>query len=193
MHKLIVEDSTQCFTAMPDYVLVFKRNGENELPVTHELGLTEYMGETPLLPALKKTYGSWDRLVKKYKDWKDPKSNKRSHIIWQRYASSVWDDIRIDNVLPFREARDSEDEKHIHPLQLDVYGRLIELYSNPGEVFFEPFCGVGSGLFQSLRMGRKGIGVELKPSYWRQGVENMKHVNEGFFLQPDIFEQTGDI
>ena len=68
----------------------------------------------------------------------DPKSNKLSHYIWQRYASSVWDDIRIDNVLPFRDSREEDDEKHVHPLQLDEIDRIVELYSNPGEIVLDP-------------------------------------------------------
>jgi DNA modification methylase len=96
MHKLIVEDSTECFTAMPDYILIFKKDGENEVPVVHPKGLTYYAGATPILPEMSEKYGTFDQLQKKYLHHKDPKTNKLSHIIWQRYASSVWDDIRID-------------------------------------------------------------------------------------------------
>lgn len=176
MHKLIVEDSTECFTAMPDYVLIFKKHGENETPVTHPVGLTYYAGETPMLPAMEKKYGTFDQLRKKYKNHKDPKTNKLSHIIWQRYASSVWDDIRISNVLPFRDSKDEDDEKHVHPLQLDVIYRLIELYSNPKEVVFTPFMGVGSEVFGAVSMGRFGVGAELKESYFKQAIKNMKNV-----------------
>ncbi len=180
MHKLIVEDSTECFTAMPDYVLIFKKKGENEVPVTHEHGLSYYAGETPLLPAMQETYGSFETLKQKYKDHKDPRSNKLSHIIWQRYASSVWDDIRIDNVLPFRDSKEEDDEKHVHPLQLDVIDRIVELYSNKGEVVFTPFMGVGSEVFSPVSMGRKAIGVELKESYFKQATINMKHAYSRF-------------
>lgn len=174
MHKLIVEDSTECFTAMPDYVLIFKKNGVNEVPVTHPVGLSYYAGAYPILPYMGDKYGTFEQLKQKYKDHKDPKTNKLSHIIWQRYASSVWDDIRIDNVLPFRDARDEDDEKHVHPLQLDVIHRLIELYSNPNETVLTPFMGVGSEVYGAVSMGRKGIGIELKDSYFRQAIENMK-------------------
>jgi len=129
MHKLIVEDSTQCFTAMPDYVLVFTKKGDNEVPVTHPHGLKRYFGETPILPNILRAFNNaneskfneselWEYLKTTYADHTDPKSNKLSHYIWQRYASSVWDDIRIDNVLPFRDSREEDDEKHVHPLQL---------------------------------------------------------------------------
>ncbi len=177
MHKLIVEDSTECFTAMPDYVLIFKRDGENPVPVEHPQGLDYYFGETPILPAMEEKYGTFEQLQAKYKGHPDPKSNKLSHIIWQRYASSVWDDIRIDNVLPFRESKDEDDEKHVHPLQLDVIYRLVELYSNKGETVLTPFMGVGSEVFAPVSIGRKAIGIELKDSYYRQAIKNMREVH----------------
>lgn len=180
MHKLIVEDSTECFTAMPDYLLIFKKKGQNEVPVTHPVGLSEYFGETPILPAMTEKYGTIEDLKKKYAGHADPKTNKLSHIIWQRYASSVWDDIRIDNVLPFRDGRDEDDEKHVHPLQLDVIDRIVELYSNPGEVVLTPFAGVGSEVFSPVSLGRKAIGIELKESYFKQLGLNMKEAKTRF-------------
>jgi hypothetical protein len=177
MHKLIVEDSTQCFTAMPDYVLVFKKKGENSVPVTHPVGLTHYAGAHPMLPEMEETYGSIEHLRVKYAGWPDPKTNKLSHIIWQRYASSVWDDIRIDEVLQYKESKDEDDEKHVHPLQLDVIDRLIELYSNPGETVLTPFMGVGSEVFGAVRLGRKSVGIELKDTYFRQAIKNLKELN----------------
>lgn len=176
MHKLIVEDSTECFTAMPDYLLVFKMSGENETPVTHPVGLSYYAGATPILPAMEEKYGTFDQLKNKYKNWEDPKTNKLSHIIWQRYASSVWDDIRIDEVLKYKESRDEDDEKHVHPLQLDVIDRVVELYSNPGETVLTPFMGVGSEVYSPVSLGRKAIGIELKESYYRQAIKNLRDV-----------------
>lgn len=174
MHKLIVEDSTECFTAMPDYVLIFKMSGENAVPVTHPVGLSFYAGETPILPDMVDKYGTYDQLKAKYTGWEDPKTNKLSHTIWQRYASSVWDDIRIDEVLQYKESKDEDDEKHVHPLQLDVIHRLVELYSNPGEVVLTPFMGVGSEVYGPVRLNRKAIGIELKESYYKQAVQNLK-------------------
>lgn len=174
MHKMIVEDSSHCFTAVPDYVLIFVKAGENKIPVTHETGLNEYFGSTPMTPEMEKKYGSFEHLKIKYKGHKDPKTNKLSHVIWQRYASSVWDDIRNSNVMPYKESRTEEDEKHVHPLQLDVIDRIVELYSNPGEVILTPFMGVGSEVYSPVSMGRKAIGIELKDTYFRQAVENMK-------------------
>lgn len=176
MHKLIVEDSTECFTAMPDYVLIFRRTGDNAVPVTHPVGLSHYAGDCPVLPAMVEKYGTFEQLKAKYVGHTDPKTNKLSHIIWQRYASSVWDDIRIDEVLQYRESKDEDDEKHVHPLQLDVIDRIVELYSNPGEIVLTPFMGVGSEVYSPVRAGRKAIGIELKESYYKQAVKNLANV-----------------
>ena len=184
MHKFIVEDSTKCFTAMPDYILIFTKKGENSVPVTHEYGLKQYFGDTPILPNILRAFNNaneskfnedelWEYLKNTYADHTDPKSNKLSHYIWQRYASSVWDDIRIDNVLPFRDSKEEDDEKHVHPLQLDVIDRIVELYSNPGEVVLTPFMGVGSEVYSPVSLGRKAIGIELKDSYYKQSVINL--------------------
>jgi len=191
MHKFIVEDSTKCFTAMPDYVLIFTKKGENEVPVTHENGLKKYAGEVPILPNILRAWNNandcnineselWEYLNKEFKDHKDPKSNKLSHYIWQRYASSVWDDIRIDNILPYKETKEEDDEKHVHPLQLDVIDRIVELYSNPNEVVFTPFMGVGSEVFSPVSLGRKAIGIELKDSYYKQAILNVKEAEKRF-------------
>lgn len=206
MHKLIVEDSTQCFTAMPDYVLIFTRRGDNAVPVTHERGLTRYFGATPILPNILSAWNNandekltaeelWEHLKRSYADHDDPKSNKLSHYIWQRYASSVWDDIRIDNVLPFRDSKEEDDEKHVHPLQLDVIDRLVELYSNPGEVILTPFMGVGSEVFSPVSLGRKAIGIELKDSYFKQskinlGLASKRFAHDDLPVQEDIFDSA---
>lgn len=181
MHKFIIEDTTRCFPAMPDYVLLFTAAGENMIPVTHPFGLTEYFGETPFLKDHEETYGNYADFKKKWQNFKgDPRENKLSHITWQRYASSVWDDIRIDNVLPFKESKDEDDEKHVHPLQLDVIDRLVELYSNPGEIVVTPFAGVGSEVFSPVSLGRKAIGIELKESYYKQTIKNIKVAKNRF-------------
>lgn len=177
MHKFIVEDSTKCFTAMPDYILIFTKSGDNEVPVTHLEGLSEYeyFGDVPFLPAHIETYGDYEAFKNKWKAFDgDQRENKLSHLMWQRYASSVWDDVRIDNVLPFRDSKDEDDEKHVHPLQLDVIDRLVVLYSNPGETILTPFMGVGSEVYSPVSLGRKALGVELKESYFKQAKANLE-------------------
>lgn len=191
MHKLIVEDSTQCFTAMPDYMLIMTKKGENAVPVTHPHGLKRYFGATPILPNILQAFNNanetqfnadqlWEYLKNTFYDHEDPKSNKLSHYIWQRYASSVWDDIRIDNVLPFRDSKEEDDEKHVHPLQLDVIDRIVELYSNTGETVLTPFMGVGSEVYSPVSLGRKAIGIELKDSYFKQARLNLELAESRF-------------
>ena len=196
MHKLIVEDSTQCFTAMPDYVLILTKKGDNAVPVVHPSGLKRYFGDTPILPNILRAFNNaneskftedelWEYLKANFHDHEDPKSNKLSHYIWQRYASSVWDDIRIGNVLPFRDSKEEDDEKHVHPLQLDVIDRLVELYSNPGETVLTPFMGVGSEVYSPVSLGRKAIGIELKDSYFKQAKINLEKAKEREFDDSD--------
>jgi DNA modification methylase len=161
-HKQLVKDSCQSTVAAGDFILIFKRNGENETPVTHETGFSHYSGETEIPEHLLKHRGETDQ-----------RENKLSHWIWRRYASCVWDDIRIDRVLSYKAARDPEDEKHVHPLQLDVIDRCVELWSNPGETVLTPFMGVGSEVFGAVTNGRRGVGVELKTSYFKQAAKNL--------------------
>jgi DNA modification methylase len=188
MHKFIVEDSTKCFTAMPDYVLIFTKKGENQVPVTHKFGINTYAGEIPILPNILRAWNNangtnlnedqlWEHLNKINES---DKITKLNHYIWQRYASSVWDDIRIDNVLPFKDSKEEDDEKHVHPLQLDVIDRLVELYSNPGEVVLTPFAGVGSEVYSPVSLGRKAIGIELKDSYYKQMILNLNDAEKRF-------------
>ena len=165
-HRQVVEDSTLCDVASADYLLMFRKRGQNPVPVAHPTGLNEYLGERPVPPELLK-----------YRNWKGKQTeNRLSHWIWRQYASAFWDDVRLGRVLPFKEARDSDDEKHMHPLQLDVIERCLTLWSNPGETVFTPFMGVGSEVYGAVRNGRRGIGVELKPAYYRQAVKNLKTV-----------------
>lgn len=162
-HKSVVDDSSRCSVALADYLLVFRRKGINPVPITHPLGLLDYAGDRQM-PAD----------IRRYRGWKGNQiENRYSHWIWRQYASAFWDDIRIGRVLPFRSAKDSEDEKHIHPLQLDVIERVLVLWSNPGETVLTPFMGVGSEVYSAVRAGRRGVGIELKPSYYRQAVRNV--------------------
>lgn len=163
-HKTIVDDSSRCSVASADYLLVFRRAGQNPEPITHPVGLTEYAGERQIPEDLRS-----------YRGWTGKQTeNRYSHWIWRQYASAFWDDIRINRVLPFVEARDEEDEKHVHPLQLDVIDRCLVLWSNRGDRVFTPFMGVGSEVYGAVKAGRKGIGVELKPSYYHQAVKNVE-------------------
>ena len=167
MHRQIVKDSSLCHAAGADYILVMRKEGINKTPIVHPVGLSKYEGERQIPEDLEKFRGS-----------KDPKTNKLSHWIWQQYASAFWDDIHSGKVLPYKEAKDSEEEKHICPLQLQVIDRCLVLYSNPGETVLTPFLGVGSEAYCAVRAGRKAIGVELKPSYFRQAQKNIRTAND---------------
>lgn len=168
-HKTIVEDSSRCSVASADYLLVFRKAGQNPIPIAHPHGLTDYAGERKPPSELLQ-----------YRNWTGNQiENRWSHWIWRQYASAFWDDIRIGRVLPFKAARDSDDEKHVHPLQLDVIDRCITLWSNPGETVLTPFMGVGSEVYGAVCAGRRGIGIELKPSYYRQAEKNVQVAAEG--------------
>lgn len=162
-HKQIVDDSTLCDVASADYLLMFRKEGTNAVPVTHPVGLLSYAGDRKIPAELHGFKGYTGNQIE----------NRYSHWIWRQYASSVWDDIRIDRVLPYKESRDPEDERHVHPLQLDVIERACVLWSNPGEVVLTPFMGVGSEVYGAVLNGRRGIGVELKSSYYHQAVKNL--------------------
>ena len=136
---------------LPDYLLAFRVRGVNDNPVTHPDGLTEYAGSSDV----------------------DGNGIKRSHNIWRAYASPVWMDIRQTRTLNKNGSRCENDEKHICPLQLDVIERACVLWSNPNDIVLTPFMGVGSEVYGAVSLGRRGIGCELKPSYYRQAVKNL--------------------
>lgn len=168
-HASLVADSIDCGVASADYLLLFRRDGENPIPVQHPVGMLDYAGERRP-----------PNDVLAYRGWTGKQTENRfSHWIWRQYADCMWDDIRLDRVLPFKAARDADDEKHVHPLQLDVIDRVIVLRSNPGETVFTPFAGVGSELYGALLGGRRAIGAELKTSYWRQACRNAQAAADG--------------
>lgn len=165
-HKTAVDDSIYCGVAVADYLLIFRKKGDNQTPVEHPTGFHYYHGDLKMP----------ENIHQYFKFEGDQKQNRFSHWIWRNYASCMWYDIRLDNVLPYKEGTDSDDEKHIHPLQLDVIGRVVSMRTNPGENVFTPFMGVGSEVYESVRLGRRGIGVELKESYFRQAQRNLKEI-----------------
>jgi hypothetical protein len=178
-HRTLVEDSTLCDVASADYLLMFRKPGENPAPVAHPSGLTSYAGARQVPHELLK-----------YRGWKGPQTqNRYSHWVWRQYASAFWDDVRIDRVLPYKESREPDDERHMHPLQLDVVERCIVLWTSPGETVLTPFMGVGSEVYGAVVNGRRGVGVELKLSYYRQALLNLRVVPESAqsSAEPDMF------
>ena len=191
-HKTLVEDSTTVSIANADYLCVFRRSGENPIPVTHEHGLLDYAGSKEIPDDVKKWRGhSGNQINNAYSQW-----------IWRQYASSNWDDIRIDRTLgsgaslySFNRAdKDGEhpDEKHMHPLQLDVIDRAAVLWSNPGEVVLTPFMGVGSEVCGALMNRRKAVGIELKPAYYRQALINIKKTKPAAEERQQILIDTAE-
>ena len=179
-HKTFCEDTTRTSIANADYLLMFRRKGENKIPVTKENGILSYAGENAVPSQLLRFKGMKG----------DQKQNEYSQWIWRQYASSVWMDIRIDRVLPHRSAKDLEDEKHVHPLQLDVIERAVMMWSNPGETVLTPFAGVGSEVYGAVSCDRRGIGIELKPSYYRQSVRNLETLKDVVAVtdEPTLFD-----
>lgn len=167
MHKQLCKDSIMSRAGLPDYVIAFRKPGENAAPVSHERGLTRYCGSN------------------------DPSGSgeKRSHNIWRAYASPVWMDIRQTRTLDARQGRDPDDEKHLCPLQLDVVERAVELWSLPGETVLTPFMGVGSEAYGAVINGRRAIGIELKPAYYRQAVKNLAEAAKGLKAENTLFDE----
>ena len=165
-HRQQVEDSSLCDVAAADYLLLFRKRGDNKIPVDHPTGLRDYAGQRTVPHELNEWRGHTGKQTQ----------NRYSHWIWRQYASAFWDDVRIDRVLPFVESREHDDERHVHPLQLDVIERTVILRSNPGETVLTPYMGVGSEVYGAVVNGRRGVGVELKESYYRQAVRNLKSI-----------------
>lgn len=150
MHKQLCKDSSMCRQGLPDYIVTMRKPGVNPDFITHENGLVTYVGEGEL-----------------------PDGNP-SHNTWRKYASPVWMDIRQTYTLNYRKARHENDERHICPLQLDTIERCLTLWSKPSDIILSPFAGIGSEIYQAIKMGRYGIGVELKESYYKCAVKNCK-------------------
>lgn len=159
LHKQIVKDSCISGQGLADYVVTFRKPGENPEPVSG--CFDEWHGEGEGPDPSKFTTPTDGR-------------NWYSIEVWQRYASPVWTDINQTRTLQYRGGRDEKDEQHISPLQLDVIERCIDLWSNPGDTVLTPFLGIGSEVYCAVEMGRKGIGIELKPSYFAQARRNME-------------------
>lgn len=170
LHKQLCKDSSMSGQGLADYVVTFRKPGVNEAAISGEL--LRYLGD-----AVDTSRAAYDRQAEAMRaDGKEPWPYKTwvSIMTWQRYASPVWTDIRQTRTLQYRTARDEQDEQHISPLQLDVIERCIDLWSNPGEIVLTPFMGIGSEVYCALEAGRRGVGFELKDSYWRQAKGNIQ-------------------
>lgn len=171
MHKQLCKDSSMCRMGLPDYVITMRKPGYNEEPITHKDGLTVYHGENEPdgIKGIERHPVNQDKYDNSEKYNAQP---VYSHQVWRRYASPVWDDIKQGDTLNRQHARDDKDERHICPLQLDLIGRCLELWTNPGDIVLDPFAGIGSVPYMALKMDRQAIGIELKESYYKCAVEN---------------------
>lgn len=170
LHKQIEKDSSLSGQGLADYVVTFRKPGDNEAAIAGKL--TEWIGDD----SMDVSPEAWERDAARLraegrKPW--PYEQWKSILIWQRYASPVWSDIRQTRTLQYRAGRDEQDEVHISPLQLDVIERCIDLWSIAGETVLTPFLGIGSEVYAAVERGRKGVGIELKESYFRQAVKNL--------------------
>lgn len=167
LHKQLVKDSCMSRQGIPDYLVTMRKPGINPEPVKGHL--TRYVGD--------------DLTLQTTRD-----ETRDSINIWQRYASPVWMDINPSNTLQRESAREEKDERHICPLQLDVIERAIDLWTNPNDLVYSPFTGIGSEGYVALQRGRRFVGDELKPSYWQQAVANLKRA-ENIAEQDSLFAQ----
>lgn len=177
-HKQVVTDATLCDVASADCLLLFRKDGDNPVPVANPTGLLSYAGSRDVPAELLSYRGHKGKQIE----------NRYSHWVWRQYASSFWDDIRLERTLPYKEAREEDDERHMHPLQLDVVERVVQLRSLPGETVLTPFMGVGSEAYGAVINGRKAIGIELKPAYYRQAVKNLEEAAKGRKAEATLFD-----
>lgn len=152
LHKQVKKDSAMCRQGIPDYLVTMRKPGENIKPISGELD--HFSGDMNIFQ----------------------NNGNLSIDIWQRYASPVWMDINPSNTLQYRSARDNNDERHICPLQLDVIHRGLQLWSTDNDTVFTPFMGIGSEVYESIKLGRKAIGIELKETYFDQAVKNIESI-----------------
>jgi hypothetical protein len=173
LHAQIMKDSTISGQGLADYIVTFRKPGENANPVDGPFD--RYIGT-----GLDVSREAYDREAAQFRaDGREPwpYDKWKSILVWQRYASPVWMDINQTRTLQYRGGRDEKDEVHISPLQLDVIERCIDLWSLPGETVLTPFLGIGSEVYSAVEMGRKGIGFELKASYFKQAIRNLSDLD----------------
>ena len=161
-HKQIVKDSAMCNQGLPDFIITMRKPGVNPEPVSHPNGFTKYVGKEHEPRAQKHP---------------NPRVNKYSHEVWQRYASPVWFDINQTHTLNVSGARDDKDERHVCPLQLQTIERCLELWTNPEDTVLSPFAGIGSEGYQAIQQKRNYIGIELKESYFKTAVKNLQSID----------------
>jgi DNA modification methylase len=178
LHKQIMKDSSLSRMAVADYMVTMRKLGDNPEPIAGRFDA--YFGDetTPDGPLITET-GDMRSVNRPGDDW-------YSVAVWQRYAEPIWMDIAQSDVLSHRCARAVEDERHISPLQLTAIRRCVQLWSNPRDVVFSPFAGIGSELYVAVELGRRAIGAELKKGYYEQALVNVANAQDS--AQKDMLE-----
>lgn len=182
LHATVKKDSSMSRQGIPDHVVVFRKPGENEKPITGEFKY--YVGDMDLNDYITRSSPdsiSGQKFVEYPRaDGRTPQKRETGSSIdvWQHYASPVWFDIQQTNTLQYKSARDSDDERHISPLQLDTIERCMQLWTRPDDVVFSPFAGIGSEGYVALQNGRKFIGAELKASYFEVAKKHLTAAEE---------------
>ena len=185
LHKTIKKDSSMSRMGIPDNMIMMRKPGDNAEPISGEF--TYYVGDQPAQGFKRHVWNDgrecWTLNGDAGEESRSPYDGT-SIDVWQRYASPVWMDINQTDTLNFREGRESDDERHICPLQLDVIQRCLQLWSMPGEIVWSPFMGIGSEGYMALKAGRKFIGAELKESYFKLAIRNLELAKQS---QYDLF------
>jgi DNA modification methylase len=163
-------DSAGIRPALADYLLIFKKPGDNAVRIGHDATGGEFTNDEWI---------EWASPI--WFDRGDGAELGGEHFV------PVWTDIKETNTLNVRAGRDPADERHICPLQLDFIDRCVRMYSNPGETVMTPFAGIGSEVFMAVKRGRRGIGIELKPSYWQTAVNNLRQLDADMSI-PTLFD-----
>lgn len=159
-------DSSTTRPALADYLLLFRKPGDNQIPIKNDVTNDEWI--------------EWASPI-----WTD--HHEGGWLTNEGHICPVWYGIRETDTLNTKVAKDNDDERHICPLQLGFIERCVRLWSNPGELVLTPFAGIGSELYVSVKLGRRAIGIELKPSYWRTAVDNLTEL-ESQMDAPSLFD-----
>lgn len=203
LHKQVRKDSAMSRQGVPDYLITMRKEGVNDSPITHEYGFAEYEGTNPPncdddiwqtdLKGKKTRPNGYKQIAQSDGRWPVtnpfPKGSDAAVVwsiaVWQRYASPVWMDIQpsgkiagTEKSATLQSVKDEGDTRHICPLQLQVISRAIHLWSNPNDVVFTPFLGIGSEVYEAVRLGRRGVGIELKGAYFEMAKKNLDALND---------------
>jgi DNA modification methylase len=169
-------DSSMLRPALADYLLLFRAPGDNAVPVKTDVTNEEWI--------------AWARPI--WPGTSDEQAVAAMEQLGLLLPRPAWYDIRETNTLNTRAAKEDADERHICPLQLDLVERVVRLFSNPGETVLTPFAGIGTEVYVAVKCGRRGVGIELKPAYWRTAVGNLRTLERQMAV-PTLFDALEEL